>query len=587
MNNILRQPMQLLANLSAVFIFIIILTYASPEAHGEASRIVKVGAYDNPPKITITSGGKVTGFWPELIAHIAIEENWQIEYVKGGWEEGLVNLSSKTIDIMPDVAFTKQRAKLYHFANTPVMASWSRVYVREDDNRIKSLEDLRGMRIAGLSGSVNIEGPDGLKKIVQSFNLNCRVAEMYSYDEVFESLLSGYADAVITNMNFGDEFIKHNPAKKTPIMLSPVTLTFAFPKNAPDTEYLQKRIDFQMAKLMDDSNSIYYELLTKYFSPKIAEKTVHIMPMWAKVLIGFAVIALIFTFAVLKTTQKQVYAKTKELQTLNDNLKEKIDEETANRIRQEKMLYDQQKHADMGQMIKSIAHQWRQPLNNIYIISQNMQDEWENGKQYDADVAQSFERQGELISHMSDTIDDFLHFFKPDKLKSRFNITNSLMRCLRLVNAESQTKRININFMCECEDNKCDISTYQQDNCTCRDIYVDGYEGEFKQIMLNLLSNSIYALSKHESDYKKIDVTISCKDSIITLKVTDNGGGIPDNIMDKIFDPYFTTKKEGEGVGIGLHMSRTIIVNHMNGEINVANKGDGVETTITLSSSSR
>jgi ABC-type amino acid transport substrate-binding protein len=194
MNNILRQPMQLMANVSAVFIFIIILISASPEAYGEVSRIVKVGAYNNPPKIAITSGGKVTGFWPELIAHIALEENWQIEYVKGGWEEGLLNLKNNTIDIMPDVAFTKQRARLYNFANTPVMASWSRVYVRADDDRIKSLEDLRGMRIAGLSGSVNIEGPDGLKKIVQSFNLNCHVSEMNSYDEVFESLLSGYAD---------------------------------------------------------------------------------------------------------------------------------------------------------------------------------------------------------------------------------------------------------------------------------------------------------------------------------------------------------------------------------------------------------
>jgi len=159
------------------------------------------------------------------------------------------------------------------------------------------------------------------------------------------------------------------------------------------------------------------------------------------------------------------------------------------------------------------------------------------------------------------------------------------MQCLRLVNAESEKKRIKISFDCECKEKQCELSTHEQTNCTCKDIYVDGYEGEFKQIILNLLSNSIYALSKRVGDYKKIEVTIKCVEGVITLKVRDNGGGIPEEVFDKIFDPYFTTKKEGEGVGIGLHMSRTIIVNHMDGDIKVANIGKGVEITITLSSS--
>jgi len=585
MNNFFRQPGHLLLKASAVLIFIFVLTGLTNPVHAEAPRVVKVGAYENPPKIAITPDGKITGFWPELIERIALEENWRIEYVKCGWEDCLENLRNKTIDILPDIAFTKKRAKLYHFSNTPVLASWSRVYARADDNRIKSLEDLRGMRIAGLASSVNIEGPEGIKKIIQSFNLNCRVAEMNSYEELFQSLTDGYADAVITDINFGDEYIKHNPVKKTPIMLSPITLTFAFPMDSPETDYLQKRIDFHMSKLMDNSNSFYYQLLTKYFTAKIAEKPVHFMPFWAKMLIALAILALAFTYTVLKTTQKQVEVKTRELQKLNEHLKDKIEEETAKRIQQEKMLYDQQKHADMGQMIKSIAHQWRQPLNNIYIISQNMQDEWEHGKLYDMEVEESFERQGELICHMSDTIDDFLHFFKPDKNKQSFNITTSLMQCLRLVNAESEKKRIKISFDCECKEKQCELSTHEQTNCTCRDIYVDGYEGEFKQIILNLLSNSIYALSKRVGDYKKIEVTIKCVEGVITLKVRDNGGGIPEEVFDKIFDPYFTTKKEGEGVGIGLHMSRTIIVNHMDGDIKVANIGKGVEITITLSSS--
>lgn len=574
----------LFVSAATLFILSAVLLTSLPSEASE-SRIIRVGAYDNMPKIGIQPNGKVTGFWAELMGHIAAKEGWEIEYIKGNWDEGLTNLSEGKIDVMPDVAFTKSRAKLYYFSNTSVMASWSRVYVRANDNRIKSLEDLSGMLIAGLSGSVNIDGPDGIKNMVQSFNLNCRVVETTSYEEVFNALLDGYADAVIANRNFGDEYIKRNPAKKTPIMLSPVSLTFAFPMDAPNSKYLQTRIDYQMTKLMDDNNSIYYKLLNKYFEPNIAEKKIHIFPMWVKILLGIAALSLLFIIIVLMATKKQVAAKTKELQTLNSNLNDKIISETEKRIKHEKSLFDQQKHADMGHMIKSIAHQWRQPLNNIYIISQNMQDEWKNGKKYDQAVENEFDKQEEIIQHMSDTIDDFLYFFKPDKQKLRFNVTQSVLRCMRLINAESQNKRIHISCICDCDGDLCEIKPYDQNPCKCSDIYTEGYEGEFKQIILNLMSNSIYALSKTDNSYKRITVKIHESNGILTLKVSDNGGGVPDEVLSKIFDPYFTTKEEGEGIGIGLHMSRTIIVNHMNGDIQVRNTDEGFETIITLKSS--
>jgi len=561
----------------------IFLFSASPCAEAKSKQIVRVGAYHNPPKINITKDGKVTGFWADLLAHIAREENWEIEYVKSPWDEGLKNLYENNIDIMPDVAFTKKRTKLYDFANTPILASWSRVYVRENDKRVKSLEDLTGMRIAGLSGSVNIEGPDGIKKLVQSFNLQCSVVEFESYDDVFEALLDGFADAVITNRNYGDEYIKHHPAKKTPIMLSPVSLTFAFTKDSEKTQYLQSRIDYNMSELMNDSHSVYYDLLTKYFENQIAEKKITVTPMWVKVVLVSILILFLGSVIIVYITKQQVRSKTKELQNLNNHLKEEIEKATEIKLTQEKILFEQQKHADMGQMIKSIAHQWRQPLNNIYIISQNLQDDWEQGEKYTQAIAHEFKQQSELINHMSETIDDFLNFFKPDKEKATFNVTKSLLKCLRLVSAEMQAQKINNSFKCTCGDTICELKdSFKIEDCDCKAICAKGYEGEFSQIILNLLSNSMYAISENDRSYREIQIEISCLNDIINIIVRDNGGGIKEEILSKIFNPYFTTKQEGQGIGMGLHMSKTILEKHMGGSIVVQNTQDGLETTIKI-----
>ncbi|PLX71389.1 MAG: hypothetical protein C0602_01965 [Denitrovibrio sp.] len=351
---------------------------------------VRVGAYDNPPKIRIEKSGKVSGFWPELISIIAAAEDWEIEYVKGGWAAGLENLSKGKIDIMPDVAFTLKRSKLYDFNRTPVLASWSRVYVRADDNDIKSLEDLANKRIAGLFASVNLDGPDGIKRLVQSFNLNSTIVEMQSYDDVFEALKEGFVDAVITNRSYGDEYTKNHPVKKTPIMLQPVSLLFAFPANSEKAEMLSRRIDFQLSKMTSDTSSVYYDLLTKYFETEIAEKKVKELPAWVIPTLIITAIILLFLASLSMLSRKQVKTKTKQLVDMNKSLQKTVAEETARRLRKEKIIFEQKKFADMGQMIGAISHQWRQPLNNIYLIAQVLEDRWESGEKFSDENAQSF-----------------------------------------------------------------------------------------------------------------------------------------------------------------------------------------------------
>ena len=161
------------------------ILFFSLQSYVFAEQQVKVGVYENPPKIFTDVNGTVTGFWPELIEHIAEQENWKIAYVQGTWSEGLNRLKSNEIDIMPDVAYTEQRNALYTFSELPVLLSWARLYVHKKNDAIHSIQDLNGKRIAALRGSANLEEAGGLKEIISKFNLRCTIVELDSYREVF------------------------------------------------------------------------------------------------------------------------------------------------------------------------------------------------------------------------------------------------------------------------------------------------------------------------------------------------------------------------------------------------------------------
>ncbi|MBW2670715.1 MAG: transporter substrate-binding domain-containing protein [Deltaproteobacteria bacterium] len=143
------------------FVFILTASFISTIAAGQEPLSIKVGAYANHPKIFMDANGKVSGFWPDLIEHIAKKENWKIEHIWGTWSEGLDHLINKEIAIMPDVAFTEKRDKLYAFSEAPVLMSWTRVYVNKDKTEIESIRDLKNKKIAALKGSVNLEGRTG------------------------------------------------------------------------------------------------------------------------------------------------------------------------------------------------------------------------------------------------------------------------------------------------------------------------------------------------------------------------------------------------------------------------------------------
>ena len=185
---------------------------------------VKVGSYENHPKIFVDESNKVSGFWPELLEYIAKKEQWEIEYIQGTWSEGLARLEQKEIDILPDVAFTEKRNQLYIFSKEPVLMSWSRLYVHKDNTTIHSIQDLNNTKIAALANSVNLEGAGGLRDILSGFNISCTFIELQSYREVFQAIDDGRVDGGITNRNFGNKNAKNYAVKNTPIIFQPINI---------------------------------------------------------------------------------------------------------------------------------------------------------------------------------------------------------------------------------------------------------------------------------------------------------------------------------------------------------------------------
>ncbi|MDA3946770.1 MAG: nitrate- and nitrite sensing domain-containing protein, partial [Helicobacteraceae bacterium] len=234
---------------------------------------------------------------------------------------------------------------------------------------------------------------------------------------------------------------------------------------------------------------------------------------------------------------------------------------------QKQALIQQSKLAAMGEMISSIAHQWRQPLNAVGVLLQEIQLKY----QYDRLDKEEFNSLSEEIQkyleYMSKTIDDFRDFFKPSKEMKAFDVVQALHDALKIVDKQLENHNIELTLNVKCTDESIeDISEA---------FIIDGYESEFKQVIINLINNAKEAIEEHAQKVPlphktiQIDILRDTEDVIITI--TDNGEGIPAELLDTIFDPYISTKEEQQGTGLGLYMSKLIIERNMLGRLRASN----------------
>jgi len=247
---------------------------------------------------------------------------------------------------------------------------------------------------------------------------------------------------------------------------------------------------------------------------------------------------------------KMVDEKTQELQQLNRNLELKVQYEVEQSRQKDQIMFRQSRLASMGEMIGNIAHQWRQPLNAIVLIIQSFQMKRMAGLELsDAFIDKQVNEGIQLAAMMSHTIDDFRNYFKPNRSEELFSVKDTVLYSLNLVQEFYAKSNIEI-FL----------------NCT-QDVQISGYPNEFSQVIMNLFSNAKDILEERAIDKKLIEVMITKEVNNAVVRVVDNGGGISDEVQDRMFEPYFTTKHKSSGTGIGLYMSKQIIEKQMQGSI--------------------
>jgi len=248
----------------------------------------------------------------------------------------------------------------------------------------------------------------------------------------------------------------------------------------------------------------------------------------------------------------------------NRNLEEKVQDELQIIREKDKQLLQQSRLAQMGEMINMIAHQWRQPLSAISATTSNLNFKLMFEENIDTEeLSKEIELISKYAQHLSSTIDDFRNFFKENKNKQKINLTTLIEETLHIAKVSIENKNIKL------------ITNY------CCDKVINTYPNEVKQVLLNLLKNAQDALLEREIKDPYIEIGTICgtnKETYIYVK--DNAGGVPQEIIEKIFEPYFSTKLERDGTGLGLYMSKTIIEEHCKGKLYVENEKEGAKFII-------
>ncbi len=283
--------------------------------------------------------------------------------------------------------------------------------------------------------------------------------------------------------------------------------------------------------------------------------------------LGYSIGGIDYVTKPFKPRELLARAKTQlDLKGYQESLEAQVESEISQRLAQEKMLIQNAKLAEMGEMMGAIAHQWKQPISAISLFVMNLESEAEQGKLSLDSLREMASKINHQLLFLSETIDDFRHFFKPDKERVLFDLKDEVKRVIDILAPQLLLHKIEV---------KCEIENH----------LLEGYKNEFKQVVLNLINNSKDAIIEHGIEgfirlYSRIE------GEFLALYVEDNGGGIAPEMLDQIFTPHHSTKGEA-GTGIGLSLAKKIITEHHQGEISFSNTDQGALFRVALPKSYR
>jgi len=459
------------------------------------------------------------------------------------WSESILAAKHKKCDLLSLASKTTDRANYLNFTSSYIQVP---LVIATDMDR-PSIIDISFIEYE----KVAVIKDHAATEIIKQKYPNLEVIEVDSIEEGFDKVHNGEVFGLVDTLATIEYYFQNS-----------------FNEELKISAYFDEKLSLGLGVRSDDR--VLYSIMQKVVEniPEIEKQA--IMKKWLKIkyekefdytlfwqlLVGLLTVALL------------AFLRYYDIRQSNKALKKRVEEEVKKSTDKDKMIFHQNKLAAMGEMLENIAHQWRQPLSQINSSVLLIDDILHEKNFRNIDVEERLLEIESLTKYLSNTINDFKDFFAHNKIKNEFLLREMVEKSIYIV--KGSLKQNNIEVTVDIE----------------KDFRYYGYESELQQVVVVILNNAKDALVGRSINFPRINIYIEVRDWYYIIKICDNAGGITKNIRDKIFEPYFTTKHKSKGTGLGLYMSKKIIEESMDGELNVNNNKMGVCFEIKLKVSS-
>jgi signal transduction histidine kinase/CheY-like chemotaxis protein len=512
-----------------------------------AAREVTVGVYENPPKVFTHADGKPAGIFVDIVEEIAQREDWTLRYVHGSWPQCLERLESGAIDLMVDVAYSRERAGKYDFCEDDVIANWAQVYTRRGV-KIKLITDLEGLRLATLRQGIHLSR---FKDLAEGFGFSYDLTLVDTYESVFRMLQEERVDAGIVNRVYGYANEDQYKVIRSPVVFSPTSLRFAVQKGENADVILA--IDRRLREMKKEKASVYHQSLKRW----LGETTKLRLPYWIGWSLGAAAGGLLLLFLMSLLLRHQVNKKTAYLRLANAELEKQVHETMKAHLdlkRSEEALIRQERLSALGRLTSGIAHDFNNMLIPILGYSDLLLENPDLLKDPQKALSMLESIQASACTSR-DTVKRLQEFRGADPTPGMESV-----RISELVSEVVEATRPLWKSQREAHS----IPTRIIEDVVPLDLTVTLSKSQFSEALMNLLLNALDAVSSGG------EVTIRAfvdNDETFALEVRDTGVGMSESVARQCLEPFFSTKGK-DGTGIGLAMVHGIVKRHK-GELSI------------------